>query len=86
VRPSHIGARPLKRVIDHTILNELSKELLADRIPRGSIVRVSMNDNGSALQFNVVPSATAATATGGHDDDATAAIAAKKLQRHIDSE
>ena len=43
------GARPLKRVIQKEIINELSKELLADKIKPGETVKISAHDLG--LQF-----------------------------------
>lgn len=39
------GARPLKRVIQKRILNELSKELLAGKIHKDSSIRLDMFDN-----------------------------------------
>lgn len=38
------GARPLKRVIQKRVLNELSKEILSGRIDKDSEVRVDMFD------------------------------------------
>jgi ATP-dependent Clp protease ATP-binding subunit ClpB len=37
------GARPLKRVIQRKVLNELSKEVLSGNIERDSVVSVEMN-------------------------------------------
>jgi ATP-dependent Clp protease ATP-binding subunit ClpB len=39
------GARPVKRLIQKEIVNELSKELIAGRISRDSVVRISV-ENG----------------------------------------
>lgn len=39
------GARPLKRVIQKRILNELSKEILAGKIDKDSKIRIDMFDN-----------------------------------------
>jgi ATP-dependent Clp protease ATP-binding subunit ClpB len=39
------GARPLKRVIQKKILNELSKQILAGTIDRDSVIKVDMFDN-----------------------------------------
>jgi ATP-dependent Clp protease ATP-binding subunit ClpB len=39
------GARPVKRLIQREIVNELSKELIAGRITRNSVVYVSV-ENG----------------------------------------
>ena len=39
------GARPVKRLIQKEIVNELSKELIAGRVPRDSVVRISV-ENG----------------------------------------
>ncbi|WP_342226962.1 ATP-dependent Clp protease ATP-binding subunit [Candidatus Walczuchella endosymbiont of Icerya purchasi] len=36
----YFGARPLKRIIQHEVLNELSKEILAGNIPEGSTFRL----------------------------------------------
>jgi ATP-dependent Clp protease ATP-binding subunit ClpB len=45
------GARPLKRVIQRSLQNELAQEILAGRIPAGSIVGVSVK--GEGLGFDV---------------------------------
>ena len=39
------GARPLKRVIQKRILNELSKEILADKIDKENKIKLDMFDN-----------------------------------------
>jgi len=38
------GARPLKRVIQKRILNELSKEILSGKVSRDSIIRLDVFD------------------------------------------
>ena len=44
------GARPLKRVMQRLILNELSKEILSGNIQKESVVGITLDDNGN-LQF-----------------------------------
>ena len=39
-----LGARPLRRVMQKRILNELSRELLAGKVQRDSIVRIELDD------------------------------------------
>jgi ATP-dependent Clp protease ATP-binding subunit ClpB len=39
------GARPLKRVIQKLILNELSKEILAGKVNQNAIIGITLNDN-----------------------------------------
>ena len=39
------GARPLKRVLQREVLNQLSKEILAGRINRDSVVGIELGDN-----------------------------------------
>ena len=39
------GARPLKRVIQKKILNELSKQILAGKVDKDSKIRLDMFDN-----------------------------------------
>jgi ATP-dependent Clp protease ATP-binding subunit ClpB len=39
------GARPLKRVIQKKILNELSKEILAGKVDKDSKIKLDMFDN-----------------------------------------
>ena len=43
------GARPIKRTLQHYLVNELSKEILAGRIDRGSVITVDAGKDG--LQF-----------------------------------
>jgi ATP-dependent Clp protease ATP-binding subunit ClpB len=38
------GARPLKRVMQKRILNELSKEILAGRVQKDSVIEIKMDD------------------------------------------
>ena len=38
------GARPLKRIMQRRILNELSKEIIADNITKDSIIQISVDD------------------------------------------
>lgn len=47
------GARPLKRVIQRRILNELSKEILAGTIQRDSIVAISLDKEGNITFENL---------------------------------
>lgn len=47
------GARPLKRVIQREVLNGLSKEILAGRIARDSVVSVEMNAGGEIEFLNI---------------------------------
>ena len=50
-----MGARPLKRVMQKRILNELSKQILGNYITKDSVVMMEVGDDGN-LQFeNVVP-------------------------------
>ncbi|WP_370088281.1 ATP-dependent chaperone ClpB [Ekhidna sp.] len=44
------GARPLKRVIQREILNELSKEILAGNIAKDSVIGVTLSESG-AIEF-----------------------------------
>ena len=47
------GARPLKRVIQREILNELSKQLLSGAIAKDSVVGIDLNDKGSVEFVNL---------------------------------
>ncbi|HEY9487377.1 MAG TPA: hypothetical protein VIQ51_03555, partial [Chryseosolibacter sp.] len=38
------GARPLKRVLQREILNELSKQILAGNVHKDSVIFVDVND------------------------------------------
>ena len=44
------GARPLKRVMQRLILNELSKEILAGKISKDAVVGITLNDN-NVIEF-----------------------------------
>ena len=46
------GARPLKRVMQREILNELSKEIIAGKIGQGDDVNIDLEDG--AIAFNRV--------------------------------
>ncbi|MBX2844048.1 MAG: ATP-dependent chaperone ClpB [Flammeovirgaceae bacterium] len=47
------GARPLKRVLQNIILNELSKEILAGKISKDSVVGITLDENKQIKFFNV---------------------------------
>lgn len=47
------GARPLKRVLQREILNELSKEILSGNIMKDSIIGVTLSDQGSIEFINL---------------------------------
>ena len=47
------GARPLKRVIQRRVLNELSKQILADRIAKDSVVSVELGPDKEIEFVNV---------------------------------
>ncbi|MBC7923198.1 MAG: ATP-dependent chaperone ClpB [Ferruginibacter sp.] len=47
------GARPLKRVLQKRVLNELSKEILAGRIIKDAVVGMMLDENGQILFVNV---------------------------------
>jgi ATP-dependent Clp protease ATP-binding subunit ClpB len=44
------GARPLKRVIQRKILNELSKEILMGNIKKDSVIEIQL-DKGNQFRF-----------------------------------
>jgi ATP-dependent Clp protease ATP-binding subunit ClpB len=44
------GARPLKRVIQTSILNELSKEILSGKVKKDALIAVTLNDENE-IQF-----------------------------------
>ncbi len=46
------GARPVKRAIQHYLLNDLSKKLLAQAVDRNRPIRVAVNSSNDALEFN----------------------------------
>ena len=47
------GARPLKRVMQRMLLNELSKEILSGRISRDAVVGITLDGNGQLAFMNV---------------------------------
>lgn len=47
------GARPLKRVIQKEILNELSKDILSGRISKESLVGIDLGEDGSIEFINL---------------------------------
>lgn len=47
------GARPLKRVLQREILNELSKEILAGNIAKDSVIGVTLSDQGAVEFLNL---------------------------------
>lgn len=47
------GARPLKRVLQREILNELSKEILAGNIAKDSVIGVTLSDNEQVEFLNL---------------------------------
>jgi ATP-dependent Clp protease ATP-binding subunit ClpB len=47
------GARPLKRIMQRLILNELSKEILAGKISKDAIVGITLNDNNEIEFLNL---------------------------------
>lgn len=47
------GARPLKRVIQRHVLNELSKQILSDKIERDAVVSVELNEQREIEFVNV---------------------------------
>ncbi|UCH14126.1 MAG: ATP-dependent chaperone ClpB [Bacteroidales bacterium] len=44
------GARPMKRVMQRTVLNELSKQMLGGNIDKGKVIQIDKNEN--SLIFN----------------------------------
>jgi len=47
------GARPLKRVIQRQVLNELSKQILSDKIQKDAVVSIELNDQKEIEFVNV---------------------------------
>jgi len=47
------GARPVKRIIQRDLLNQLSKEILAENIHKGSSIEVDCNENGQFIFRNI---------------------------------
>ena len=48
-----MGARPLKRVMQKRILNELSKQILGNYITKDSVVMMELGDDGNLKFENV---------------------------------
>lgn len=49
------GARPLKRVIQRRVLNELSKGVLSGEVTKDSVIMMTLNSNGDIRFENVLP-------------------------------
>jgi ATP-dependent Clp protease ATP-binding subunit ClpB len=47
------GARPLKRVLQREILNTLSKEIIAGKVKKDSVIEISLNDSNQIEFVNV---------------------------------
>ena len=47
------GARPLKRVLQRRILNELSKQILSGKITKDSVIMMELGENGEVIFENV---------------------------------
>jgi len=47
------GARPLKRVLQKRILNELSKQILSGKITKDSIIMMELGENGEVMFENI---------------------------------
>jgi ATP-dependent Clp protease ATP-binding subunit ClpB len=47
------GARPLKRVMQKVVLNELSKEILAGKVSNESVIGISLNDQNEIEFLNL---------------------------------
>ncbi|WP_298350300.1 ATP-dependent chaperone ClpB [Runella sp.] len=47
------GARPLKRVLQKRILNELSKQILSGRITKDSVIMMELGENGEVVFENI---------------------------------
>ena len=47
------GARPLKRVLQREILNELSKEILQGNIQKNSIIGITLSDQNTIEFLNL---------------------------------
>jgi ATP-dependent Clp protease ATP-binding subunit ClpB len=48
------GARPLKRVIQRLVLNELSKKILAGEISKDAVIMIELDDSGKLKFENVI--------------------------------
>ena len=47
------GARPLKRVLQKTLLNKLSKEILAGNIKKDAVIGITLNERKEIEFFNL---------------------------------
>lgn len=47
------GARPLKRVLQRRILNELSKQILSGKIHKDSVIMMELEENGEVVFENI---------------------------------
>jgi ATP-dependent Clp protease ATP-binding subunit ClpB len=47
------GARPLKRVLQRRILNELSKQILSGKITKDSVIMMELGENGEVVFENI---------------------------------
>lgn len=47
------GARPLKRVLQRRILNELSKQILSGKIHKDSVIMMELGENGEVVFENI---------------------------------
>jgi ATP-dependent Clp protease ATP-binding subunit ClpB len=47
------GARPLKRLIQNEILDELAMEMVEEKISAGDVVTVNLADTGNGLEFKI---------------------------------
>lgn len=50
------GARPMKRVLQNELINELSKELLANKFQQGDVIAVGVDQQRGRLTFSKKPS------------------------------
>lgn len=48
------GARPLKRVLQRRILNELSKQILSGKIQKDAVIMMELNDEGEVIFENIL--------------------------------
>ena len=47
------GARPLKRVLQRRILNELSKQILSGKIQKDAVIMMELNEEGEVVFENI---------------------------------
>ena len=47
------GARPLKRVLQRRVLNELSKEVLSGKVQKDSVVMMELGSDGEIVFENI---------------------------------